>query len=103
MTGDPACPRRESDADAAVLLRMHPDVVAERQRLRPRRRTVGETLAKELRLEDLAHLRRAPVLYEELQPGMVPGSAVPLFSEKTSGGPPHACAGPRAHETAATG
>src|SRR3954466_1896694 len=89
MTGDPACPRRESDADAAVLLRMHPDVVTERQRLRPRRRTVGETLPKELRLEDLAHLRRAPVLYEELQPGMVPGSAVPVFAKETRDARPH--------------
>src|SRR4051794_41904854 len=97
MTGDPACPRRESDADAAVLLRMHPDVVAERQRLRPRRRTVGKTIAKELRLEDLAHLRRAPVLHEEFQPGMVPGSAGPAFSEETRGGPPPPRGVPRRH------
>ena len=75
--------RREPDEHATVPLFVHAHVVAIGERSRRGSRAVGQrTRLQELLLQDLADALGAPVLHQELQPGVVPGAPVAVLAEE---------------------
>ncbi len=78
---DPAHPRGEADVEAAVLLPVHPEVVAPGLGGLLRRGPVDQFALQVLVLEDLAELLRAPVRDQELQPGAGAQPTVAVVAE----------------------
>ena len=77
---DAADDRRDADVEAAVLLPVHADVVALRERLR-RGGTVGQRVAEVLVLQHLAELLGAPLGEQELQARLVAQPPVAVVAE----------------------
>ena len=77
---DAADDRRGADVEPAVLLPVHADVVAVRERLR-RGGTVGQRVPEVLVLQHLAELLGAPLGEEELQARLVAQAPVAVVAE----------------------